>query len=461
MKIDQLFTNRFGIVDNDAECTKHRFTNLIRHSKTAVTTINQAGVDICYNRINKEFEISRDSVITQTLIDKIAKLEYTVNQRSSSPVPVSSEIPDIINDSSDTHNMSIDNDNIDANTTTESNNTDITPTTPVTLTPTASASKRPKKAARSRSVRARYKRYTAKGVKQKARDQVTVINFIKSIVGDDPDQISTILGDTVDRLDPDKTRKRPRPPVDDPADCIYSEAEREEVKRRRYRFSKEDKAVVVKFGRRCTSGKQRSQLARSLRRDAPKVYTHLTGKMVYRWLKQADTVKNRPGRKVNKEFLQAVLDQIAITVDREIVDVDTQDIIKYKEVLHSVSHSYRIVQSAAKKVRDRDIEKYKDDKSVMGLKFSSRWVSGFFRYIEFRRRRITSEKKEYPTLDEIIRTMKYCQDLILLGGYSAWQIINGDETGLTYAIGPTHSFTSRHQRRAESEIGTDNKDATD
>ena len=77
------------------------------------------------------------------------------------------DIPPIHSDSADEHNKSIDTDNND--TTTESNNTSIAPITPITPTPITS--KRQKIEARSRSVRARY---TAKGAKQKARDQVDV-----------------------------------------------------------------------------------------------------------------------------------------------------------------------------------------------------------------------------------------------------------------------------------------------
>lgn len=150
---------------------KHRFPEFMSYSKAVNRMISQFGSALDYLPNSRKFVISIDSTVTGPLTDKLDAIERTMLKRSTR------DIPPIHSDSADKHNMSIDTANND--TTTESNNTSIAPITPITPTPITS--KRQKIEARSRSVRARYKRYTAKSAKQKARDQVDVINFIKEV----------------------------------------------------------------------------------------------------------------------------------------------------------------------------------------------------------------------------------------------------------------------------------------
>ena len=87
--------------------------------------------------------------------------------------------------------------------------------------------------------------------------------------------------------------------------------------------------------------------------------------------------------------------------------------------------------------------------------FSSTWVRGFLNRANLRRRKITTNGKKIPAVEEIMRIMEVGQDLIQESGYGPDTIMNMDETALTYAIGPEYMYVPKDQQRAQN-IGIPN-----
>ena len=81
------------------------------------------------------------------------------------------------------------------------------------------------------------------------------------------------------------------------------------------------------------------------------------------------------------------------------ISADDGTVEKLKQVIHTVTYSYSVAQEAAREVVKRD--KYEDDDRVNTLEFSPPWVYNFFKYYHFRHRRISTEIKDHPSLQEI------------------------------------------------------------
>ena len=110
-------------------------------------------------------------------------------------------------------------------------------------------------------------------------------------------------------------------------------------------------------------------------------------------------------------------------------------------------YSYTIVVEAARCVQKQD--NWKDIEGVKNLVFSSSWVSKFLKRSNMRRRKITTEDKKIPAVDEVIRIMKIGQDMYTQFGHSPDTVVNMDETAFCYAIGPEYLYCPRDQMRAQ------------
>jgi hypothetical protein len=95
------------------------------------------------------------------------------------------------------------------------------------------------------------------------------------------------------------------------------------------------------------------------------------------------------------------------------------------------------------------------DAGIKDLKFSSHWVRCLLNRANMRIRKITTDDKKIPTQSEIERIMAIGQNLIKEKGLLSHQILNMDETGHTYAIGPDKMFIPPDQARAQN-IGVPN-----
>jgi DDE superfamily endonuclease len=122
-------------------------------------------------------------------------------------------------------------------------------------------------------------------------------------------------------------------------------------------------------------------------------------------------------------------------------------------VLVNVTYSYAIVVTAAKSVQEA--EQWHEEEKIRSLVFSNKWVKNFLSRGGVSRRKITSEDKVVPTDEEIRRVLKIGQDMYIAGGHEPHTCYNFDETGLTYAEGPTHIWCPGDQRRATN-IGISN-----
>jgi hypothetical protein len=119
----------------------------------------------------------------------------------------------------------------------------------------------------------------------------------------------------------------------------------------------------------------------------------------------------------------------------------------------SVVYSYDVIIEAAKKVQQQF--EWDNNSSVKNLLFSPHWVRSFLNRANMRRRKITTDDKKIPELSEILRIMGIGQHLMRTGKYTARYILNMDETGFTYAIGPEFLYCPSDQNRAQN-IGVPN-----
>ena len=108
--------------------------------------------------------------------------------------------------------------------------------------------------------------------------------------------------------------------------------------------------------------------------------------------------------------------------------------------------NYNIIRNAA--LQTQQEREWRDVPRVRDLKFSNCWVRGFLLRHRFRRRAITREDKKFPSIDEIHAAQKEWAKLYREGGYAHNQVLNMDETGFGFQIGPTHMYVPPTQERA-------------
>lgn len=94
-------------------------------------------------------------------------------------------------------------------------------------------------------------------------------------------------------------------------------------------------------------------------------------------------------------------------------------------------------------------DNWKDVRGVNNLVLSSNWVSKFLKRANMRRRTITTEDKKIPSVDEVIRIMNIGQEMYKEFGHTPETVINMDETGYCYALGPKCLYCPTNQSRAQ------------
>lgn len=119
----------------------------------------------------------------------------------------------------------------------------------------------------------------------------------------------------------------------------------------------------------------------------------------------------------------------------------------------NVTYSYAIVVTAAKSVQET--EQWNEEEKIRNLVFSNKWVKNFLSRGGVSWRKIISDDKVVPTDEEIRRVLKIGQAMYIAGGHEPHTCFNFDETGLTYAEGPSHIWCPADQRRATN-IGISN-----
>ena len=129
------------------------------------------------------------------------------------------------------------------------------------------------------------------------------------------------------------------------------------------------------------------------------------------------------------------------------------EFVEVTRILVSVVFTYAIIREAAKIVQESN--RWCTDEKIQTLDFSSKWVRKFLNRANMRRRKITTDDKEIPPLEEILYIMSLGQQMYINNGHTKDTTINMDETAFTYAIGPEHMYCPPDQHRAQN-IGIPN-----
>ena len=121
----------------------------------------------------------------------------------------------------------------------------------------------------------------------------------------------------------------------------------------------------------------------------------------------------------------------------------------------NVIYSYDIISETAYLIQKQ--ENWKENEKIQALQFSQNWIRGMLNRAKLRRRKITTEEKKRPPIEDIKRILGEGQDIMIQKGFNYSQVYNMDETAVTYAIGPTHQYVPINQCRAASVAGTSEK----
>lgn len=125
----------------------------------------------------------------------------------------------------------------------------------------------------------------------------------------------------------------------------------------------------------------------------------------------SDKPKRRRGRKVIQAFEEDVWAKLVICT-LKIVDG-----VPVATVLHNVVHNFSIVKLAAEQTQE--LAHWRGDATVQKLKFSPKWVWGFLKRQNMKRRRATHEQKEIPSEAAVKTQMNIGQTVILAEKYIA------------------------------------------
>ena len=178
-------------------------------------------------------------------------------------------------------------------------------------------------------------------------------------------------------------------------------------------------------------------------------FKHLKWSQVRGWIDDDGNVKKRPGPKVNEIFECAVWSRLVIAIKRIVNDVNKNENIEEIKTLYNVTYSYAIIIAAAREEQKQD--EWKED-NVQALQFSNGWVHCFLARAEFKRRKITREKKDCPAEDHVQAVMKMFQEILKAEDYADYQVGNLDETALNWGLGPTNIYCASDTDRGEQEV---------
>jgi hypothetical protein len=160
----------------------------------------------------------------------------------------------------------------------------------------------------------------------------------------------------------------------------------------------------------------------------------------------------KPGRRVNKEFEDEVINSVifrAISLNAESLE---QDAARPKEqrkyVLANICYSYDIIRSVAKTLHKS--AKYMDDPKVRDLKFTNKWVKGLLKRYELTKRRCTTTLKNKPTEAEVRMKMQAIQTFITENNLTPDRVFNEDETGIRWCTPLLHQYVPKDADRASS-----------
>jgi len=198
-------------------------------------------------------------------------------------------------------------------------------------------------------------------------------------------------------------------------------------------FSKKHKELIVKaIGHHFRSDKDLREAVAAIVR-ANSAFAGLDHRNVKNWIrnessKNADSLARdfkKRGRQVNSEFEADVWNELVVWgIKEEMVQPETgigpvQRVLT-RVVVRTIAFSYAIMRARAVKVQVS--AKWSANLQVQQLKFSNNWMKKFLKRHKVSRRRITTDRKNRCSLEEIRERLKQNQEAILSGGYSLSQI---------------------------------------
>lgn len=127
---------------------------------------------------------------------------------------------------------------------------------------------------------------------------------------------------------------------------------------------------------------------------------------------------------------------------------DDEEAVMIVKIKFNVAYSYDVIIETAKEVQTKLI--WQSNEQVKKLHFSSTWVRSMLNRAELRRRNITREDKQIPSVHEVREILEIGQNKCLEKGHDENTIFNMDETAYTWAVGPTHLYVLRDQQRSSN-----------
>ena len=138
------------------------------------------------------------------------------------------------------------------------------------------------------------------------------------------------------------------------------------------------------------------------------------------------------GKPVNPEFEQAVLSRVLFQ--------SLSTVTQVTDITGNILHSLSMLQLAAEQVKT-EVPKFRQCPIVNRLKFSLCWAAGVCRRNRLSKRLIiTSSTAELPDPQIIRQAQRRIACAIVDGGYTAGDILPGDETGINWKATETNLY---------------------
>ena len=181
-----------------------------------------------------------------------------------------------------------------------------------------------------------------------------------------------------------------------------------------------------------------------------KGYEKILSRDIHRWYINSKIEKKKKGPKLQIEFEKFAWTKLIFTIFKP-------ENPEVQFIQENVTYSYDIILAALISARTEYIEIQNklgefDSTKLNKLLFSQKYITSFIKRNNFSRRKISTESKKQPELNAIIKRM--CDN------HSQFQrkermdvkksILNFDETGINYTVGPGHMFIPKDESRAHS-----------
>ena len=114
-------------------------------------------------------------------------------------------------------------------------------------------------------------------------------------------------------------------------------------------------------------------------------------------------------------------------------------------VLANCAYHYEVIRHAAREVQA--MPAFVNHPLVRGLLFSNKWIGGFLRRHDMKRRRNSATDKVRPSPAAIQAQMELIQKFVIEHNLQNGDIVNMDETGIRYGAKPLHQFVVRGAKR--------------